>query len=256
MTMANHGNNSIYHSIQLTAEKRYAKGISALASYTAGKVIDESYSSAGSSGETGDFRIGRLNRRMDRAIDQDDISQRLVVSGVFELPFGAGKKLLGSVGGVVNQVVGGWQINTVTTMQAGKPLSVRGANNFALNWPNVVKDPTLSGNNRGVLNWFDTSAFQNPPDFVVGNIARTLPNTRGPGMFQMDFSAFKNFRIREGKQLEFRAEAFNALNNVNLNDPGTGFSPNRQGQNTNASFGRITSCMNARSIQLGLRLSF
>jgi hypothetical protein len=256
MTMANHGNNSVYHSLQLTAEKRYAKGISALASYTAGKVIDESYSSAGSSGETGDFRIGRLNRRMDRAIDQDDISQRMTVSGVFELPFGTGKPLLGGVGRVVNQVVGGWQINTVTTMQAGKPLMVRGANNFALGWPNVVKDPTLSGNNRGVLNWFDTSAFQNPPDFVVGNVARTLPNTRGPGMFQMDFSAFKNFRIREGKQLEFRAEAFNALNNVNLNDPGTGFSPNRQGQNTNANFGRVTSCMNARSIQLGLRLSF
>ena len=75
-------------------------------------------------------------------------------------------------------------------------------------------------------------------------------------MFQMDFSMFKNFRIREGKQLEFRAEAFNFLNHVNLNDPGTTFSPNRQGQNTNASLGRITSAMKARSIQLGLRLSF
>ena len=53
MTMANHGNSSVYHSLQLTAEKRFAKGISALASYTNGKVIDESYSSAGSSGETG-----------------------------------------------------------------------------------------------------------------------------------------------------------------------------------------------------------
>ena len=255
-TMANHGNSSIYHSLQLTAEKRFSGGISALASYTAGKVIDESFSSAGSSGETGDFRIGRLDRRQDRAIDQDDVSQRLVVSGVFELPFGKGKRLLGKSSGVADYVLGGWQVNTITTIQTGKPLMVRGANNFALNWPNVVKDPTLSGDDRGVLRWFDTTAFQNPPDFIVGNGPRTLPNTRGPGMFQMDFSMFKNFRIREGKLLEFRAEAFNFLNHVNLNDPGTTFSPNRQGQNTNASLGRITSAMKARSIQLGLRLSF
>jgi outer membrane receptor protein involved in Fe transport len=255
-TMANHGNSSVYHSLQLTAEKRFSKGISALVSYTNGKVIDESYSSAGSSGETGDFRIGRLERRGDRAIDQDDISQRMVISGVFEVPIGQGKRLLGGAHGVVNHVIGGWQVNTVTTTQTGKPLIVRGANNFALNWPNVVKDPTLSGDSRGVLRWFDTSAFQNPPDFVVGNAPRTLPNTRGPGMFQMDLSAFKNFQIRERKQIEFRAEAFNFLNHVNLNDPGVSFSPNRQGQNTNAGFGRITSAMKARSIQLGLRLTF
>jgi hypothetical protein len=256
MTMANHGNNSTYHSLQLTVEKRYTRGISALASYTAGKLIDEGYSSAGSSGETGDFRIGRLNRRVERAIDQEDISQRLVVSGVFELPFGKGKAVLGNAGGALNQVIGGWQVNTVTTTQTGTPLIVRGANNFTLNWPNVVGNPTLQGDDRGVEQWFDTSAFQNPPDFVVGNAPRTLPDTRGPGMFQMDLSAFKTFQFTERKQLEFRAEAFNFLNHVNLNNPGVTFSPNRQGQNTNASFGRITSAMNARSIQLGLRLTF
>ena len=169
---------------------------------------------------------------------------------------GKGKRILGNSKGVVDHVIGGWQANTVTTLQTGKPLIVRGANNFALNWPNVVKDPTLSGEERGVLRWFDTTAFQNPADFTIGNAPRTLPNTRGPGMFQMDVSAFKNFQIKERKQLEFRAEAFNFLNHVNLNDPGVGFSPNRQGLNTNAGFGRITSAMKARSIQLGLRLTF
>jgi hypothetical protein len=240
----------------LTAEKRYAKGLSMLVSYTNGKVIDDSYSNAGSSGATGDFRIGRLNRHMDRAIDQDDISQRMVVSAVYELPVGKGKPLLGNAHGVVNQVLGGWQVNSITTAQTGHPLAVRGANNFALSWPNVVGSPTLHGDDRGVLKWFDTSVFQNPPNFVVGNAPRQLPDTRGPGMVQMDFSAFKNFHIKEGKQLEFRAEAFNFLNHVNLNDPSVSFSPNSAGVNTNASFGRITSSMNARSVQLGLRLSF
>jgi hypothetical protein len=72
----------------------------------------------------------------------------------------------------------------------------------------------------------------------------------------VDFSAFKNFQIKEKGQLEFRAEAFNLLNHANLNDPGVTFSPNRQGVNTYSSFGRITSAMKARSIQLGLRLTF
>jgi len=256
MTMANYGDSSTYHSLQLTAEKRYSKGISALISYTNGKLIDEGYSSAGSSGEIGDFRIGRLNRRLDRAIDQNDISQRLVASGVFELPFGKGKAFASHAPKAVDYIIGGWQANTITTIQTGNPLSVRGANNFTLNWPNLVKNPTLSGEDRGVAKWFDTSAFQNPPDFVVGNGPRTLPDTRGPGMISMDLSAFKTFRIKEQSVLEFRAEAFNFLNHVNLNNPGTSFSPNRQGVNTSAAFGVITSSMKARSIQLGLRLSF
>jgi hypothetical protein len=114
----------------------------------------------------------------------------------------------------------------------------------------------LKGENRGVKKWFDTTAFANPPDWVIGNAPRTLPNTRGPGMVSMDLSAFKNFRIMEKSTLEFRAEAFNFLNHVNLNNPGVSFSPNRQGVNTNASFGVITSSMKARSVQLGLRLTF
>ncbi len=256
-TMANHGNNSIYHSLQLTAEKRYAKGLSMLASYTNGKVIDESWSCAGGScGATGDFRVGRLNRRQDRSIDADDISQRLVVSGVYELPIGRGKALFGNARGITDYVVGGWQIDSIVTTQTGTPLTVRGANNNALNWPNVTTNPTLHGENRGVQKWFDTGAFQNPPDFTVGNIARTLPDTRGPGMFQMDFSVLKNLHIKERTRLEFRAEAFNVLNHVNLNNPGTTFSPSSAGVNISATFGRIAGSMNSRTIQLGLRMTF
>jgi hypothetical protein len=256
MTMANHGNSSTYHSLQFTVEKRYSRGISALFSYTGGKLIDESYSSAGSSGETGDFRYGRINRRIDRAIDQNDVSQRAVASGVFELPFGKGRRYASDSPAVLDALIGGWQANTITTIQTGTPLIIRGANNFALNYPNVLKDPTLYGENRGVSKWFDTSAFANPPDFYIGNAPRTMPNTRGPGMVQMDLSAFKTYRIKEKATVEFRAEAFNVLNHVNLNNPGTTFSPNRQGVNTNASFGVITSSMKARSVQLGLRLTF
>jgi hypothetical protein len=106
------------------------------------------------------------------------------------------------------------------------------------------------------LRWFDTDAFRNPADFTIGNVPRTLPNTRGPGFFDVSFSAFKNFDIREGTRLQFRAEMFNAFNHVNFDSPNTAFQPNRQGVNTNSNFGRIISALEARTIQLGLRLAF
>ncbi len=256
-TLANHGASSIYHSLQVTVEKRYSSGLSVLTSYTNGKLINDSFSSAGSGGGGGDFRLGRFNRRLERSIDQDDVSQRLVVSGVYELPFGKGKPFLSAANSVTQAILGGWQVNGIATAQTGFPLRVRGANNFTgIAWPNVLENPSLPDGQRTASRWFNTDAFRNPPDFTIGNVSRTLPDTRGPGFFDVAFSGVKEFRIRERANLEFRGELFNALNRVNLNSPNTSFTPNRQGVNTNANFGRVTSALNARSIQLGLRLAF
>ena len=100
--LANHGASSTYHSFQFTAERRYSNGLSALVSYTNSKLIDDSFSIAGGGGGFGDFRIGRLNRAQDRAIDEEDISQRLVFSAVYELPFGKGRRFLSD--GVMSHV--------------------------------------------------------------------------------------------------------------------------------------------------------
>ncbi|MEK7404191.1 MAG: TonB-dependent receptor [Acidobacteriota bacterium] len=256
-TYATHGASSIYHSLQVTVERRFSKGISALIAYTNSKLINDSFSTAGSSGTPGEFRVGRLNRRIERAIDQNDVTHRLVASAVYELPFGPGKPWLGATRGVLGHLAGGWQLNTITTIESGVPLQVRGSNNFTgINFPDVIRDPSLPRSERGVTRWFDTDAFRNPADWVIGNAPRSLPNTRGPSMVDVAFSAFKNFRLAERKQLEFRAEAFNAFNHVNHNNPSQSFSPNRQGVNTNALFGRITGALSARRIQLGLRLEF
>ncbi len=256
-TMNNHGASSIYHSLQLTVEKRYSQGLSMLVSYTTGKLINDAFSDAGANGGGGDFRVGRFNRRLDRAIDQDDVSQRLVVSGVYELPFGKGKAFLTDARGIAGHLVGGWQLNTVTTLQSGTPLSVRGANNFTgINWPDLTGDAHLSRGERTIQRWFRTDVFKNPADWTLGNAPRTLPNVRGPGIFDVAFSLFKTFHIREGFNLEFRTEMFNMLNWVNYSNPNVTFSPNRQGVNTNPNFGRITAAGDARRIQLGLRLAF
>jgi hypothetical protein len=208
---------------------------------------------AGGGGGTGDFRVGRLNRRQDRAIDEEDISQRLVVSAVYELPFGPGRRFLKD--GVVTHVIGGWQLNTITTLQTGRPLKVRGANNFTgINWPDMDCDPTLD--DPAPSAWFNASCFRNPPNLVIGNVPRTLPSARWPGFKDVALSILRTQKITEKVNLEFRAEAFNAFNFVNYDDPNTAFTPNPQGVNTNPNFGRVLSSLPARRIQFGFRLSF
>jgi len=249
-----------YHSFQMVVEKRFSNGISALLSYTNGKLISESFAiGGGNSGNSGvgDFRIGAYNRRLDRAIDNDDISQRLVMSGLWELPVGKGRTLGRDMNSVLNAFIGGWQLNGIWTLQSGLPLSVRGSNNFTgISYPDLVADPTLPSDQRTVARWFNTDAFRNPADFVIGNGPRTLPSTRGPGLNDLSFSIFKTFRFAERFRLEARGELFNALNKVNYNLPNVSFTPNRQGVNSNANFGRITSALEARRAQLGLRLAF
>ncbi len=259
-TFAAHGSSSIYHSLQMSIERRYSNGLSALISYTFGKLINDSFSIAGGGSANpglGDYRIGRLNRRLDRAVDQNDVTHRMVASAVYELPFGPKKPLLGSARGVLGHLVGGWQTNTIVTVESGTPLMVRGANNFTgISYPDVVRNPALPDSQRSVNRWFDTDAFRNPADWTIGNAPRTLSYLRGPGMVDVALSLFKNFRVAERIRLEVRGEAFNAFNHLNPNNPNVSFSPNAQGVNTNALFGRITGALSARRIQLGMRLTF
>jgi hypothetical protein len=259
-TWANTNLATSYHSIQLSVEKRFSGGLTVLANYSKSKLMSEcSAIGGGNSGDacTSEYRLGRYNRRLDRAIDQDDVASRFVASGVYELPVGKGKPLLSNMNSVLNGIVGGWQVNGIGTFQSGLPLAVRGANNFTgINFPDVLRDPTLPGDQRTPVRWFDTDAFRNPPNFVIGNAPRTLPATRAPGLMDVSFSLFKIFRIGDLLKLEARGELFNAVNHVNYNSPGVTFTPDASGRNNNANFGRITSALDARRMQLGLRMTF
>jgi hypothetical protein len=254
--LANHGASSIYHALQLTVERRFANGFAGMLAYTTSKLIDDSFSNAGGGGADGDFRIGRLNRRLDRALDENDISQRAVWSAVYELPIGRGRRFLRD-GGPIAHIAGGLQVNGILTLQTGSPLKIRGASNFSgINWPDLVADPSLPSSERNAARWFNTDAFRNPRDFTIGNVPRTMPSLRGPGYKDLALSVFKNVRLAERVNIEVRGEFFNAFNWVNLNDPGTTLTPNAAGINTNPNFGRVLSSLPARRIQLGARLSF
>lgn len=262
---APHAGNSIYHSLLLSAEKRFSQGFSVLASYTFAKLISDSIFNGlnfiGTEGgnEYG-YQNGLYNRRAERAEDPSNVPHRLVVSGLYELPIGRGKKLDFN-NGVANQILGGWQLNTITTIVAGTPVVVRGANNGLANRPDWIGSLELpsgfvDANPQRGVQWFNPAAFQNPALYVFGNTPRAISQFRNPGAVIVDLSVIKSFRLTEKTSLQFRAEAFNAPNHTNLGFPNTSFGAGPDGKNNNDAFGRITGSRDPRLMQLSLKLLF
>ena len=142
-------------------------------------------------------------------------------------------------------------------MQAGIPLTVRGANNFQADRPSSTgKSAKLPRDQRSAQRWFDTAQFVNPPAFTFGNVSRTLPDVRHPGAINFDASVIKDTQITERLRLQFRAEAFNLPNHVNLGLVDDTFGAGPDGKNSRAQFGTISSARDARILQFGLKLIF
>ncbi len=254
-----HLGNSIYHAGLLSVQKRFSKGLTFLASYTKGKLMSDSVASPINFGSieqvtNNGYQNGLFARNQERSVDPTDVPQRLAISSVYELPFGAGK-WLDAHNPVVNMLIGGWQAQTIIGIQKGLPVVISGASNNLASRPNStgvsakLDKPTQYA-------WFNTAAFVNPPQYTYGNVGRTLPDVRNPGFFNCDFSLIKNTRIKERVNVQFRAEAFNMDNHTNLGFVSGGFSPGANGLNASSTFGTITSARAARSIQLGMKLIF
>jgi hypothetical protein len=254
-----HLGSSIYHALLVSVERRLAQGLAMLVSYTNSKLISDSvvtplrFGTAEQVGVYG-YQDGKFNRRAERSIDPSDTSQRFVTSAVYELPFGKGKKWAFS-SAAANQVLGGWQMNGILTLQTGLPLLVRGANNFRADRPDSTGQ-SAKLDNPTAAQWFNTRALVNPPPFTLGNVGRVVPDARTPGAFNIDFSLIKDTRITERIRLQFRAETFNLTNQVNLGLPNTTFVPGPDGFNRSGTFGVTTSARDARIGQLGLKLVF
>jgi len=254
-----HLGNSIYHAALLRIEKHFSHGLTFLASYTDGKLISDSVGTAIGFGNveqvtTTGYQNGLYNRRAERSLDPTDVSQRMVLSGVYELPFGKGHALT-SNNPFVDRVIGGWQINSIAVFQTGVPIVISGANNNLASRPNSTgQSAKLS--NPTAAEWFNTAVFVNPATYTYGNLGRVLPDVRNPGVINVDLSVVKNMSLREKVRLQFRAESFNVMNHVNLGLVNGGFSPGANGLNASGSFGTITSARDPRSLQLALKLIF
>jgi hypothetical protein len=237
---------SSYQALTAKAEKRYSKGFTVLLAYTWSHAIDnvdETYNGL-TAGIPNIYDIS--NNRGSSVYDR---RHQTIVSAIYDLPFGKGRKWL-AAGGPADWILGGWQLGGILSLRSGLPLTpgitADISNTGTTNRPNRVRNGTLSAGERTIDRWFDTTAFTLPALFTFGNSGRGI--LYGPPLRNMDLKIGKNFHFRERYRVEFRAEMFNftntpafALPDRNVNLP--------QG-------GRISSAGEPRDIQLGLKLSF
>ncbi len=236
LTSTNYEGYSWYHAMQVRTERRFSAGWSINAAYTWSKSMEA---------------INRLNGEyspLQYVVSTQDRPHRFVISGLWELPFGRGKKWLSTAPGVVDKVFGGWQVQGIYTAQSGPPI----------NFGNVlyigdIHDITLPPGERNVSRWFNTGNFDRTPANQLSGNYRTFPSrlndVRADGVNSWDLSVLKNTRIHERVNTQFRAEFLNAFNHPMFNAPNT--SP------TSTAFGTVTSQRGyPRRIQLMLKLVF
>jgi hypothetical protein len=184
----------------------------------------------------------------EHVISDQDRPRRLVLTGLWRLPFGRGRRWANSLPGAVDRVIGGWQIQGMSEFQSGPALGF-GNSILVAN----LSDVALPAGERSLRKWFNTSAFVTNSTLQLGQNIRTLSTRfsgiRADGLNQWDLSASKTTAISEKVNLQFRAEFVNAFNHPKFGAPNT--TPSNQ------NFGVITADSQwPRTIQLGLKLMF
>jgi hypothetical protein len=244
---------SEYNSLEARLEKRYARGYSFLASYTLGKSMDD----ASGSGGTADSGVPQNSADLGAEWGPSvfDVRHRFVLSGIYELPWGSGRRWMSDSGGVLGVLFADWQLNGILTLQGGQPftpvLGIDNSNTGQLqDRPNVVGDPYAPGpgceETRTADCWVNPAAFARPDAFTFGNAGRN--SLRGPGTKNLDLSLVKAVRFGGANQLQIRIETFNLLDWVNYDIPNrTALTPN---------FGKVFTAGPPRQIQLGLRFMY
>jgi hypothetical protein len=256
---------SNYNALQATVTRRFQGGGTMLVAYTNAKLMSNtdtltSWLEGGTSGGVGSVQDWN-NLKAERSLSSQDVSQRLVISYVLDLPFGRGKKYASGVKGVAGGLVSGWGLDGVTTLQRGFPVKIsdgKGNSLTALSLgtgtlrPNVVAacDKSRSGSAVSRLaEWFNTSCFTDAPAYGFGDEPRVDATLRQQGVVNFDFAAFKKTSIGERMNIEFRAEFFNIFNHPQFGPPNGTFG--------SGNFGVVTNTVNLpRLIQFGLKFAF
>lgn len=263
-----------YHAMEAKLERRFHSGLNVLASYTWSKTMTDADSIQpffatllGQGGTQNPY-----NLKSEKAVSNQDVPNNFVVSYLYELPVGHGKKFLGKAPKAVDLVVGGWRIGGIQRYLSGQPVSFYGRatgppSGFSFGTrPNRVQGVSLLTQlgKSGGYNPFDNTqrifnqaAFSDPNaqsirhggPFHFGNLSRNVTEYRTPVSLNEDLSLNKSFTIHEGIKVDFRGEMFNAFNRHIFNKPDTGIDdPN---------FGQIGSTLNGpRTAQLVLKIQY
>lgn len=230
------GNNTNYHSLQLNAEKRFSHGYTILSSYTWSKKMD-------------DYNwTNPYNRRFDYGLSREDVPHNFKFSNVWNVPSPSAH---GRIGALVN----GWIVNGIVTWQSGFPFSVTSGRDNSFSGIGRDRADYTGGNaslgsgrSHGdmIASWFNTAVFTPNAAGTFGNSGKNI--LRGPRYFNTDLGITKRTKVGERVATEFRAEFFNVFNNVNFNLPNS--------TQSSSQFGRITSALDPRILQFGLKVAF
>lgn len=275
------GANSWYHGLQTEVRRRFSDGLYFQANYTYSRAMTDFEGSQSNFAGLMDLTLGT---DIEKQRSFNDVTHVFKANGVYELPFGQGRRWA-NWGGVANKILGGWSINGLMRWQSGEPIAIvsaRGTLNRAgrstLNTVNstlsvqqlqdrtglffdatgrpVMFDPALIAAvraNAAAPEPGGNPFLTNPVAGFVGNLQ--LTPVSGPSTFFLDMSMIKRTNITENVNIEFRAEAFNVLNHTAFDLRSTPV--NEQLQNINAgSFGQITTANPPRIMQFGLKLIF
>jgi hypothetical protein len=257
------GANGNYNSFSFKATRRFSQGFNVVASYTFAKSIDET-SGIRNQGTDTLFPANSNCIVCERGLSAFDVRHRFVTSILYDLPIGQGKKL-NITSRAVNSVIGGWQAGGIFTMQSGMPGTLNVPNGsgalYAYDRPVYTGvSPYLS--NPTPSRWWNLASFVQADPGQFGNVGRNT--MMGPRLTSFDFEVHKNFHMpyKEGHILQFRLEAFNALNHPAWGMPNLGVlsgavQPGLSSRAAHQNFGVITStAIPMRQIQLGLKYSF
>jgi hypothetical protein len=255
---------STYHALQTSVKGNLRGGLQLVGSYAWSKSLDTASSTgstAANSGYSGaSALVTPLLPSLNWGLSEFDLRHSLSVSLVWELPFAKGAN------GIRRHVLNGWQLGSIYRANTGNPFSVALGSDRAGSRtdttgaalgqrPDLVQIPgcetlTNPGNPNGFIK---TQCFAFPEQYYLGNVGRNTLTK--PGLSNLDFSVFKNFRLAERMSTQFRAEFFNALNHANFGTPANVIF-DRQGR-IPANAGLITStATDARRIQFGLKVNF
>jgi hypothetical protein len=251
---------STYHSLQLSVNRRFSQGLQFQANYTFAKNIDLPFSSFATGNSYNNF----FETAVEKSLSGNDLTHDFKFNGIWELPYGHGRRWGSGISGWVNQLLGGWQLSGIASIAGDFPFTVsmsgldssyQGGSrpDFA---PGVVVDNAMvkygevGRDDQGEVVYFDSSFisnFQQPMLGTIGNIPRNW--LRGPGWWNADIAVMKHFPVTEESQIQFRAEFFNLFNNVNFGNPNSSL--------TSSTFGRITGQNgDPRIIQFALKFFF
>jgi hypothetical protein len=244
--------NANYNAFTLRVEKQYSRGHTVSAAYTGSKNIADTVESNAALA----LPVNAMfDRRAGRGPESNDIPQRLVLSYIWDVPFGKGRPYLAK--GPASYVLGNWQLSGITVFQRGRPLLITapdltGLFNFAYTngRANRFHDPVLSGDQKTTDRYFDITAFAQAPPFTLPNDSFTQPRLRAPGRRNFDFSLIKNIPFREHYNVQFRAEFFNLFNTPGLDLRGASM------EVSSPQFGKVLFAGGQRNIQFALRVTF